>query len=40
MLIFAIGYAIGGVSALLLFGLLRAARPEQRPVQGVIVHDT
>jgi hypothetical protein len=40
LLIFTLGYAIGGVSALLLFGLMRAARNGDRQVRGVIIHDT
>jgi hypothetical protein len=40
LLIFTLGYAIGGVSALLLIGLMRAARNGQRPVRGAIIHDT
>jgi hypothetical protein len=40
MLIFTLGYVIGGVSALLLISLLRAARNGQRPVRGAIIHDT
>jgi hypothetical protein len=38
--IFALGYAIGGVSALLLIGLMRASRNSERPARGVVVHDT
>jgi hypothetical protein len=40
LFIFTLGYAIGGVSALLLIGLLRAGRNGQRPVRGAIIHDT
>ncbi len=40
LLIFTLGYGIGGVSALLLIGLLRAGRNGERPVRGAIVHDT
>ncbi len=39
LLIFTLGYAIGGVSARLLFCLIRAARNRDRQVRGVIIHD-
>jgi hypothetical protein len=38
--IFALGYAIGGLSALLLIGLMLAGRKSERAMRGVIVHDT
>ena len=40
LLIFTLGYMIGGASTLLLIGLLRAGRNGQRQVRGGIIHDT
>ena len=39
LLLFTLGYVVGGVSVLLLVGLMRAARNGDRHVRGIIIHD-
>ena len=37
--VFTLGYTIGGVSVLLLIGLMRASRNSERATRGAVVHD-